>query len=1016
MLPCPCMKTLRHFLTGLALLAPALTQAESPIDFQRDIRPILSDRCIACHGPDEEHRKAKLRLDIESEAKMEAIVAGNAEASEVFLRIISDDPDDVMPPPKMGKGLNAEETELIRRWINEGANYEAHWAFQAPVRPELPEVRQSDWVRNPIDTFILSRLEAEGLAPSPEADPATLQRRLSFDLTGLPPVAFEKAMSVDDLLASPAYGERWARKWLDAARYADSSGFEKDKPREVWFYRDWVIHAFNRDLPYDRFIIEQIAGDLLPDASQDQHVATGYLRNSMVNEEGGIDPEQFRMEAMFDRMDAIGKGVLGITVQCSQCHTHKFDPLTQTEYYEMFAFLNNSSEGSMAVYSPEELKQRESIVSRVREFESKLRKEHPGWKQEMAAWERKVTSKSLPKWEVLALDPLDSAAGGQKFLLQPDGSYLAQGYQPTKTSPLFRTQSKLARITALQVELLTDGNLPRNGPGRSKLGTAALTEFRVNARPISSKDKPAAQKIASATADLSLPKFPLPDLFHDKSDKKRFLGPIDFAIDGDQLTAWSTDAGPGIRNVSRKAVFTFETPIENEGGSHLEIILEQRHGGWNNNADMSHGLGRFRISATGEPAVSADPVPREVREIFAIPAAKRSPQQVDTVFRYWRTTIPEFSETNEAIAELWKQHPEGVSQLVLAELPSPRSTHLLHRGDFLSKEEQVQPATPAFLHPLPEDAPRTRLTFARWLVDRDSPTTARALVNRVWQSYFGTGITRTSEDLGLQGEMPTHPELLDWLAVEFMENGWSLKHLHRLITDSATYRQSSVVSPERQERDPDNRLLARGPRFRLESEAIRDNALAISGLLHQKVGGPSVYPPAPAELFVPPASYGYKTWVVAEGPDRYRRALYTFQYRSSPYPGQQVFDAPTGELSCVQRNRSNTPLQALTTLNEPLFVECARNLAKTGLADGGGSDEEILTFLFQRCVSRGPLPREQAVLLDLLSKQHSRIASGEIDSNQLASLSAEDLDSEELAAWTVVARTLLNLDETITKE
>jgi hypothetical protein len=920
----------------------------------------------------------------------------------------------------------------------------AHWAFRAPQRPALPAVKRTDWVRNPIDRFILARLEKEGLSPSPEADRVTLIRRLSLDLIGLPPTvkevddfvadkserAYEKV--VERLLASPHYGERWGRLWLDAARYADSDGFEKDKPRFVWAFRDWVINSYNRDLPYDQFIIRQIAGDLLPnptdkpdappqgrpslarqaclDRAQDQKTATGYLRNSMINEEGGIDPEQFRMEAMYDRMDAIGKGILGLTIQCGQCHSHKFDPLTQTEYYRLFAFLNTCEEANIAVYTPEEQMKRADLFRQIHEIEADLKHREPKWPELMAAWERQVRH-DQPAWQIVP--PHTDGTGDEKYSLQDDGSIRAAGYAPTKHSPEFTGKSDLTTITAARLEVLNDPNLPLGGPGRSIKGQFALTEFRVYAAPA---DNPGARKeikIIRATADVNPPIKELDSIFDDRSKRRRVTGPIEYAIDGKDETAWGIDVGPGRSNVPRKAVFVFEEPVSFPKGAVLTFKATLDHGGWNSDDNQNNNLGRFRFSVTGEPNPVADPLPANVRGLLSVPPERRTQAQVDTIFSYWRTTMSEWKEANAKIEALWRQHPAGASQLVLQAQQKPRETHVLKRGDFLKPGAEVTPGVPAFLHPLKaresQSGGLTRLDFARWLADRDSPTTARVLVNRVWQAYFGTGIVATAEDFGTQGDKPSHPELLDWLAVEFMDKGWSRKELHKLIVTSAAYRQSSRVTPELLERDPQNRLLARGPRFRADAEVVRDVALAASGLLDEKVGGPSVYPPLPGFMLLPPVSYGPKTWPESKGADRYRRALYTFRYRSLPYPALQAFDAPNGDFACVRRSRSNTPLQALTGLNEPIFVECARALGAKALADGGATDAERLTYAFRRCVARRPSAEESAELLALLKKEKERFA------KPGAKLPA-GVTSADAAAWAVVSRVLLNLDETVTKE
>ena len=1023
----------------LALVVPAL-QPAADVDFARQIQPIFAESCYGCHGP--KVQMGGLRLDVRPAANI--IAPGASAKSLIIQRVASTDAHTRMPLG--GPALSAEKIELLRKWVDAGAAWpdsssasagsaKPHWAFVAPVRPPVPPITQSGWGHNPIDAFVMKGWQKADLKPAPEADRATLLRRLSLDLIGLPPTpaeldafladrssnAYEK--QVDRLLASPHYGERWGRMWLDAARYADSNGYEKDAPRFVWFYRDWVINALNRDLPYNQFIIEQIAGDLLPNATQDQKVATGFLRNSMINEEGGIDPEQFRMEAMFDRMDAIGKGMLGVTIQCAQCHDHKYDPIKQEEYYRMFAFLNDTDEANTAVYTPAQQEKRSEIFRRTQEIEAELQRRNPDWQTRMERWEEQVRT-TQPDWKTLSLTVDDISTGGERELPMKDNSMLAQGYAPTKHTVEFSAKTDLSKITAMRLELLTDPNLPNGGPGRSIKGTGALTEFVVDAAPASTPDKLAPIKISKATADIDLPETPLEPKFDDKSGKRRVTGPIEFAIDGKDETAWGVDAGPGLRNQARKAVFQFEQPIINPDGAVLRVRLKQNHGGANSDDNENNNLGRIRLSVTSAPNAVADPLPQTVRDILAIPRAQRSPAQIRSVFSYWRTTIPEWKTENDGIAALWREHPEGALQLVLADRSGDhRETHILKRGDFLQPDRTVEPGTPAFLHPLPADQPRNRLTFARWLADRKSPTTARSIVNRIWQSYFGTGIVATTENLGTQCDPPSNQELLDWLAVEFMDSGWSLKKMHRLIVTSSVYRQSSNVSGELLAKDPDNRLLARGPRFRVDAELVRDIALAVSGLLNTKVGGPSVYPPAPAFLFQPPASYAPKTWTTAEGPDRYRRALYTFRFRSVPYPMLQSFDAPNGEMSCVRRARSNTPLQALTTLNEPLFVEAARALALRTLKEGGANDGERVVYAFRLCTARQPSNEESGVLLKLLAKEDQRIGDGWISARDLAGISGSaetrlpaGSTPRNLAAWTAVSRVILNLDETITKE
>jgi mono/diheme cytochrome c family protein len=1056
----------------LPKLPPA---ANRKVDFLSDIEPLLAKTCYECHGP--EKQKGGLRLD-QKEAAYKGgdtgpiLVAGKS-ADSLLIQVVAGAKEDIARMPKKKDPLSDEQVGILRAWIDQGAiwpetaitkgkDWKKHWAFIAPTRPNVPQAKNGRWVRNPIDAFIIERLEKEKLRASPEADKVTLLRRLSLDLIGLPPTieevdafvadkspdAYEK--QVERLLASPHYGERWGRQWLDAARYADSDGFEKDKLRYVWFYRDWVINALNKDMPYDEFVIEQLAGDEFPNATQDQIIATGFLRNSMINEEGGVDPEQFRMDAMFDRMDCIGKSILGLTIQCAQCHDHKYDPLKQEEYYRMFAFINNDNEAQRVVYTTEEQIKVNNLTWQMRNIERGIRESMPHWEERIAKWEESVKN-DHPEWIVLRPTVEDISTGGQRYLPQPDGSFLAQGYAPTKHTVKLWITNDLQNMTAFRLELLTDPNLPCNGPGRSFKGTCALTEFKVEAMDAQHPTNKVSVKFAKATADYEQEETPLEPNFYDKTDKKRVTGAAQFAIDGKEDTAWGIDAGPGRRNQERKAVFQCATNIGFSGGTILAVSLAQNHGGWNSDDLMNNNLGRFRISVvTNTPGVSADPVPKRVRDLLGIPLARLSVAQFETLFSYWRTTVPEFKEANEKIETLWKEWPNGASALTLTARDEPRETHILKRGDWLKPQNAVMTGVPEFLHPLHPDTtetgriiaalanpPGSRLAFAKWLVSKRSPTTARAVVNRLWQTYFGIGIVTTSEDFGMQSEPPSHPELLDWLASELMqptikgggplskseENPWSLKHIHRLIVTSAAYRQSSKVTPELYTRDPYNRLLARGPRLRVEGEIVRDIALSASGLLNPKIGGPAIFSPAPDFLFQPPASYAPFPWKEETGADRYRRAVYTFRRRSTPYPVLQVFDAPNGDFSCVRRMRSNTPLQALASLNETVFVECAQALAKKTLESGGRTDDERVTYAFRRALSRLPDAEEKKELLSLLEKQTHRIQSGWVNPNEISTGKNEvpkalpkGATPTQFAAYTVVSRVLLNLDETITKE
>ncbi len=914
---------------------------------------------------------------------------------------------------------------------------ENHWAFKSPSRPSVLVPGPSGWAKNPIDQFILEKLKREGLRPSPEADRIVLLRRLSLDLTGLPPTPEEADAFLSDrsegayerqaerLLNSPHFGERWARDWLDAARYADSNGYEKDRAREMWHYRDWVVEAINQDLPYDQFIIKQFAGDLLPGSTQRDLIATGFLRNSMINEEGAIDPEQFRMDAMFDRMEAVGKGVLGLTVQCAQCHNHKYDPLSQEDYYRMFSYLNDVDEFTAPIYSDEELSRRDRVLSEIKAIEREIQSRFPDWASRLKSWEASV-QKDLPEWIVLEPREYGAPDGLSKLQLQKDHSLLAGGHRFIGGTWFVKAKTAMTNITAVRLEVLNDGNLPMRGPGRGDNGLFHLREFTLKAAPATSPTNLVSVKISAATADFEESQNPAGD--PEKEKEKTFGGPVRFAIDGNSKTSWTVDAGPGRRNAARKAVFQLSTNLGFGEGTELRFDLA-----------CQDEVGRFRLSVTGASDPVADPLPKLAREILDIPSDRRTAEQAAAVFSQWRTTVPEFAKFNDRIEALWKQFPERSGQtFALSARPEPRVTSLLKRGDWLQPGPAVESGVPSFLHPLRPSAEPGRLRLARWFVDKKAPTTARAFVNRVWQSYFGTGIVATSEDLGVQSEAPSHPELLDWLACEFMEPTikarrtlespveslpWSVKHLHRLIVLSATYRQSSRVRPELYAKDAFNRLLARGARLRVDGEIVRDIALAASGLLNTNLGGPSIYAPAPAFLFVAPSSYMSFPWKDATGPDRYRRAFYTFRRRSTPYPMLQTFDTPNGDASCVRRVRSNTPLQALTALNETLFVECAQALAKQTLVHGGHTDAERVRYAFRRVVSRWPTAAERKELLGLLTRQRRHMADGWVNVAELGTGAnsppanlPKGATPADLASYTVLSRVLLNLDEAITKE
>ncbi len=881
-----------------------------------------------------------------------------------------------------------------------------HWAFKAPVQSPLPAVKDKRWVRNPIDDFILARLEKEHMHPSPEADRATLIRRLSLDLIGLPPSlkeiddfladhgtnAYEKV--VERLLASPHYGERWAREWLDVARYADSNGYEKDLPRSIWPYRDWVINAFNRNMPFDEFTIEQMAGDLLPNATPDQKVATGFHRNSMVNEEGGVDPEEFRVAAIINRVETTSKAWLGLTMNCAQCHNHKYDPISQKEFYQFYAFLNNDDEPMLEVPNAAQRSKRAGIKQNIRAIEDELLAADPDLAKRQSAWEEKERTNAVA-WTVLEPESF-YAAVGTKLSKLSDNSLLATASSPPVSTYTITTRAPLTNITAFRLEALTDPNLPHTGPGRATDGNFVLTHFSVD---VISPDGKSTNRVAfqSATADFSQAKFPVGN-----------------ALGTDAKSGWAVDGGPGRGSLNRHAVFETKESVILSAGSTLVVTLKQIYG-------SEHTIGRFRLSATSREArpIVADPLTPELREVLNVPPDKRTAAQQREFFSVYRTLDSKCDEANQKISKLMDEWPVADTTLVLAARDEPRVTRIFKRGDFRKPLDEVTPDVPAVLPPLPKDAPRNRLTLGRWLVDKRNPLTARVVMNRFWQAYFGRGIVTTSEDFGTQGERPSHPELLDWLACEFMNRGWDVKAMQRLIVESATYRQSSKVTPQQFTADQYNRLLARGPRFRVEAEMIHDIALKAAGELSEKIGGPSVYPPIPEGVLG--LAYGAPMkWEVSKGGDQNRRALYTFWKRAAPYPGLSIFDAPNADTVCVRRVMSDTPLQALTTLNDKVFDDAAKALALRAWKEGGKDDRARAAYAFRLCAGRNPTSREISEIVALVKDKENYFENRTSDAVKVSSEDPKepppDVNLHKVAAWTVAARVMLNLDETVTKE
>jgi hypothetical protein len=1037
-------KATSRALTFSLLLAvfelPAQADGPKP-DYLRDIRPILADNCFRCHGADEQSRESGLRLDLRDSAVRggdsgkPAIVPEKPDASELIHRVTTDDDSERMPPPDSKSRLSSAQVKTLRTWITDGARYQTHWALTPPVKPPVPTLADTHWASNEIDRFVWSRLHAEQLTPSPEAARTTLLRRLFLDLIGFPPSPKETAAfladgapgaydrQVDRLLASEHFGEKWARQWLDVARYADSDGYEKDLPRKQYLWRDWVIDAINRDMPYNQFVIEQVAGDLLPNATQSQRVATGFLRNGMVNEEGAIIPEQFRMEGLFDRLDCLGKSVLGLTIQCAQCHSHKFDPISQTEYYRLLAFLNDDYEAISWVYSDEQLSTIAKIEREVGKLEDQLKSEHADWQKRIAAWQAEA-EKAADAWTIL--EPINPELIGGLAHPQalPDKSVITLGFRPESGELVVTGTTKMRRVTAMKLDALTHGDLPFGGPGRSRRGTFAVSEILVEAQPLDKTNAPWEKiKVADAVADFEQPKLPIGEPWRRSDKDARVVGPAKYLIDGKDDTAWGADRGPGRRHQDLAVHLRFAKPVSFSQGTRFKITLRFQHGGSDAHGRTNNFLGRFRLSITDSDK-PLQPLPFFVTKALRIPGERRTKQQNEALFNFWRETDSSLAGANAAIDKAWSEYPEGETVLNLAARKPEhhRQTAILERGNWQKPTTVVTPGVPAALHPLPQDAPLNRLTLAKWLVDRRSHTTARVEVNRVWQAVFGTGIVETADDFGVRATPPSHPELLDWLAVDFMDHDWSLKHLLRTIVTSATYRQDSRFTKELLEHDPKNRLLARGPRFRVDAEVARDSVLAASGLLNPKRGGPSFFPPVPDSLFatsfIPAADF----WQTATGSERYRRSLYIFRRRSMPDPVLASLDAPNGDFSCPRRTRSNTPLAALSTLNDSVFVDSARALALRVLREAAATDRDRVDYAFKLCVNRLPSDAERDEIISLYQSQRKRLADGWISSRAITTGNHEKLPElpkgvspTDAAAWTVVARVLLNLDETLTK-
>lgn len=1005
------------------LLSASVLHAEEPatkpVSFERDVRPILARYCYECHGPDEEHRKAELRLDTKDGAfarheDHSAFVAKNVEESEAFQRIISTDDTERMPPRKSGKTLTPVQIDILKRWIEQGATWNSHWAFEKPVRHPLPRVSDPNWGRNDIDNFVLARLDQEGLKPSPEADRYTLARRVALDLTGLPPSpelmaeylkdqspeAYEKL--VDRLLQSSAYGERWTRMWLDLARYADTRGYEKDRTRTIWRYRDWLIDAFNADLPYDQFTREQLAGDLLTDPTSDQLLATAMHRNTMVNEEGGTDDEEFRVAAVKDRVDTTIQVWMGLTMGCAKCHSHKYDPLPQREYYQFLAFFNQTADSDRGDEFPtaptptkEQAVELKRINAEIAMLQQRLDTPTPELEAAQATWEE--SARLIRGWSRLKPQTMTAASGSAMKVLD-DGSIRVDGVGPAKEKYTLTFPYSSTRLTGLKLDVIPDKSLPRGGVGRSlNDGNFVLTGIQVS---IKSKSGTVTEvPLARAEADFAQDNYPVAHAI--KNDDPQKHG---WAVSPQQAKPHT-------------AVFVVGEPRDISDAEELTITLDHQF-------EFSYpgfSIGRFRVSTTDTESPSLkEEIPDSIIALLQVPTDQRTADQKRQVFQHFSQLTPLTQALRNEIAkqrgELAANKP--VDTPILRELTADRQrvTNIHVRGNFLERGEAVTAAVPTAFHPFPADAPKNRLGVAKWLTDPNNPLTARVAVNRFWAQFFGIGLVESQEDFGIQGLPPSHPELLDWLATEFMHQAWSMKRLCKVIVMSATYRQSSRVTAELMERDRFNRLLARGPRFRLEAEMLRDQALAVSGLLSRKMYGPSVMPPQPDGIWR--STYNLDKWKTSSGEDKYRRGLYTFIKRTSPYPSMITFDGPSREICTIRRINTNTPLQALVLLNDPVYVEAAQALARR-MARQGDSIEERLAVGFQAALIRPPQPRELDALRKLYEQrlkfyQHDPAAAEQM-AIQPQGPADTGFDLSELAALTAVSNVILNLDELVTR-
>ncbi len=1029
-----CLLLCQTFVAFADDLPPAV---ERKVDFGQDVQPLLKDRCWSCHAG--EKQESGLRLD-RRDLMMNGgdlgriLEPGQSDSSRLIHYVHGTDPDHVMPPE--GDRLTKEQIGILRAWIDQGCEWpesanistakNSHWAYQPIKSQSLPAVKDQSWPRNEIDHFVLAELERRGIVPSPEANRFMLLRRLSLDLTGLLPTieevdsfvndttpdAYDKL--VDRLLVSPHFGERWGRHWLDMARYADSDGYEKDNPRpDAYRWRDWVIDAINADMPFDQFTIEQLAGDLLPDATSMQRLATAFHRQTLTNTEGGTDQEQFRVEACFDRTETTGTVWLGLTVGCARCHSHKYDAITQREYYQLFSVFNNGDESTttvpksdadVAAYSGLKAAFDEKLSTlRTQLAEAQLAQAAEFTKWQVGTLNRLKTAATDPVKLHVLKQPTYASETGIQFEQQNGGVVLVRGENPERAVYSITGQSNLKSVTGLRLDVFPDTSLPANGPGRVAHGNFVLSELTME---IASKpDFSAAQRVefASAKADF------------EQADRPWAAKNV---LDGDDQSGWAIAPEYGKEHWLTASL---KQPLDLTSNSYVRIRLSHQYG-------QQHTIGRFKLSLlTGIESDAA--LPENIVNALNQPEDQRSEEQQQQLQDHFNHQTSPVKELVTQIDELKKQEPpkpELSVRIVVQRTQNPRKTHVLRRGEFLNPltELEVQPAGLATLPAFSvreNNPPGDRLDLARWLVSPENPLTPRVTANHIWRLLFGHGIVRTANDFGVRGEKPTHPELLDWLAADLLsgsgtQRAWSRKALIRRVVTSATYRQASKHRPELRDVDPQNLLLARQNRIRVEGEIVRDISLDVSGLLSRKMGGPSVYPPLPpgiAEL-----SYaGNFKWADSQGEDRYRRGMYTFFKRTSPHPNLITFDCPDANITCIERQSSNTPLQALTSLNNETFAETARAFARRLLSTDNADDTARLSYAMRLCLARTITPDEQVQLQALLDDSKTWYAAHPDQAGQLIGKeTVAGVPSETAAAWISVARVLLNLDEFITRE